>query len=188
MSMNAASCRSLAATRDMAAFKATAARPNPSCKEARTGLGGCSLRPPMVSRFSGATSAETRVVREPLKYHGRARNGDCSPPAAQILACVVNAPGSHLGSWRRTASRDRGAAASGWAANVPRSPSFSPTSAYAAGFAAGVSAASGRARGKVLLPCSRSGSKTALEAAQPPAPGTLENPWFSTYPPENLLF
>jgi hypothetical protein len=80
MSMNAASCRSLAATRDMAAFKATAARPNPSCKEARTGLGGCSLRPTMVSRFSGATSAETRVVREPLKYHGRARNGDCSPP------------------------------------------------------------------------------------------------------------
>ena len=50
-----------------------------------------------------------------------------------------------------------------------------------------ISAASGRARGKVVLPCSRSGSKTALEAAQH-LNQHLENPWFSTYPSENLLF
>ena len=41
--------------------------------------------------------------------------------------------------------RDRDAAASGWAANAPRSASSSATSACAAGFAAAGSAASGRA-------------------------------------------
>jgi hypothetical protein len=50
-----------------------------------------------------------------------------------IRACAVNAPGSHLGSWRRTASRDRDAVASGSAVNAPRSALSSATSACAAG-------------------------------------------------------
>jgi hypothetical protein len=36
---------------------------------------------------------------------------------------------------------------------------------------------------------SRSGSKTALQAAPACCPGgTLENQWFSRHPPENVLF
>jgi hypothetical protein len=32
------------------------------------------------------------------KTRRRGRDGDCSPPPAQIPACAANAPGSHLGS------------------------------------------------------------------------------------------
>ncbi len=38
----------------------------------------------------------THVV--PIPQQGRGRNGDCSPPPAQIPACAANAPGSSLGS------------------------------------------------------------------------------------------
>ena len=61
-----------------------------------------------------ATSTATCVVRKSLKARHRGRNGDCSPPPAQIPACGTTAPGSCLGSLRRTASRDRGAVASRW--------------------------------------------------------------------------
>jgi hypothetical protein len=40
----------------------------------------------------------TCVVHNPLKVRSRGRDGDCSPPPAQIPACAANAPGSHLGS------------------------------------------------------------------------------------------
>jgi hypothetical protein len=36
----------------------------------------------------------------------RGRDGDCSPPPAQIPACGTTAPGSHLGFCRRSARRE----------------------------------------------------------------------------------
>jgi hypothetical protein len=40
----------------------------------------------------------------------------------------------------------------------------------------------------VLPPCSRSGSKTVLQAAHRPRLGTLEKQLFSTNPPDEMLY
>jgi hypothetical protein len=39
----------------------------------------------------------------------RGRDEDCSSPPAQIPACAANAPGSSLGSWRRSGVTAAGA-------------------------------------------------------------------------------
>jgi hypothetical protein len=40
----------------------------------------------------------------------------------------------------------------------------------------------------MLPPCSRSGSKTVLQAAHRPRRGTLENQLFSTFPSDEMLY
>ena len=48
--------------------------------------------------------------RELMHFRDRGRDAGCPAPPAQIPACAANAPGSYLGSWRRSvvaASRTR---------------------------------------------------------------------------------
>ena len=49
------------------------------------------------------------VIWQVLQF-GRGRDGDCSPPPAQIPAGAANAPGSSLGFWRRSGAEATGVA------------------------------------------------------------------------------
>ena len=70
---------------------------------ALNGAGGAARNPPPRSGWRVTARLRAEVRTQPHERRGRGRDGDYSPPPAQIRTCSFPAYGSHLGSKRATA-------------------------------------------------------------------------------------